>query len=92
MEANVLVFLVFCALAMVVIAFYAGRLSAKRKIVELSDVLKTGANTRSDKMIRQDAVMQLKNEIAESGALKCEKLGDGSMRVRIRVVAWGKNK
>lgn len=37
---------------------------------KVTDVLKQPSDTRSTKMIRQDAVMQLKNEIAKSSALK----------------------
>jgi len=54
--------------------------------VELSDVLKKPAEKRSDVQIDNDAVMRLKNEIANSGAIKKMPLENGDIHVSIKVV------
>ena len=67
------------------LGFAIGSIINKPKIAELSDVF-TPSSNRSDKKVLQDAVMQLQNEIAGSGAVKHETLDDGTVRVSIKVV------
>ena len=57
----------------------------RKKIVELSDVLLYNPS-RTQTQFVQDAVMQLKNEIAKSGAVKIDKMSDGNYKVSIKVV------
>ena len=59
--------------------------SLKDNIVEVYDTF-TPNPGRSLKQLKQDAIMQLKNEIAESGAGIYKKLSDGKFEVRIKVV------
>jgi len=57
----------------------------RKKTVELSDVLAYNPS-RTQTQFVQDAVMQLKNEIANSGAVKIDKMSDGNYKVSIKVV------
>jgi hypothetical protein len=54
-------------------------------IVELTDVFKPNPS-RSPHQLKQDAIMQLKNEIAKSGAGKYKKIEDGMYEVKIKVL------
>ena len=81
---------IFTIIALVVgfVGFFIGCLSVKPpdvNVVELSDTMKANAK-RTGKQVLQDGVMQLKNEIAASGAVSQEKLGDGNIRVTLKVV------
>ena len=66
-----------------ILGYLSGRTSVKTKF--LSDVMKVKEN-RSKKRLTQDAVLQLQNEIADSGAVQILDLEDGTMEVSIRVV------
>ena len=60
----------------------------KRKKIRtmiLHDIFVPNDN-RSQSQLLQDAVMQLKNEIANSGALKIEGCDDGKFMVTLEVV------
>ena len=74
-----------CAFISGCMLFISGWRMAKSSVVEFSDVLKANAK-RSDIQVMQDAIMQLKNEIAESGAIKKEKLENGDIKVSIKVL------
>ena len=70
------------------VMFGAGRFSRRGpevNVVELSDVLKPGVY-RTDRQKLQDGVLQLKNEIAASGAVRQRLLENGDMEVSIKVV------
>ena len=65
--------------------FAAGCGHNRARTVELSDVLKANIK-RSGRQVLQDGVMQLKNEIAASGAVRQETLENGDIRVTLKVV------
>jgi len=94
---NLLLFFVISFVSFL-LGYVIGSIINKQKIVELSDVF-TPASYRSEKKVLQDAVMQLQNEIVESGAVKIESTSasfgsaqepvsdrDGKVRVSIKVV------
>ena len=81
---NLILFFVI-AFAAFLLGWAVSSFVCKPKIMELSDVFTPSPN-RSDKRILQDAVMQLQNEIADSGAVKHEALADGKVRVSMKVV------
>ena len=88
MEMTVYV-IMLCAFALSVAAvalYFLFTKNRRVRVEELTDILNTGVAKRSEMQVKNDAVMQLKNEIAESGAVKCVKLDDGRVRVSIRVV------
>ena len=68
------------------VGFFFGRISKELNVVELSDVLGKSAANRTDKQTHQDGVMQLKNEIASSGAIRLKRLENGETWVSIKVV------
>ena len=70
--------------AMFGVGFLMGR-RPDSDVLELTDTLKPGVK-RSNYQVLQDGVMQLKNEIALSGAVKRETLEDGTIRVSIKVL------
>ena len=57
----------------------------KKRIFVLSDVLKLSQKTRNWEQLERDAVLQLQNEIAESGALEITEQNDGSYLVELNV-------
>jgi len=57
----------------------------KNSIIEVSDTFKP-SEKRTEEQIRQDAVMKLKNEIAESRAMITEKNDDGTYTVKLKIV------
>jgi len=67
------------------VGFHIGFWSYEKNVKTLSDEhLPNYARSKTQQ--EQDAVMLLKNEIAESGALQFEELESGSVRVSLRVV------
>jgi hypothetical protein len=72
-------------LAVLVIGFGLGKITKKRKVITLSDRLVT-KTWRSDVQRKQDAVLQLQNEILKSGAVKMKELANGDYRVTLKVV------
>jgi len=63
----------------------------EKRIITLSDTLKpvlqkSTTKTRNEKQKKQDAVLQLQNEIATSGALKFVELEDGTQKVELTVL------
>ena len=77
--------MVLIIIASLIAGIIIGRLSISSKIVTLSDVY-TPKPDRDPKRMAQDEVMQLQNEIIKSGAVKLEKLPEGRVRVRLKVV------
>ena len=69
----------------VVIGFLLGLAYKKVNVIEVSDVLNSNVN-RSEKQVLGDGLMQLKNEIAATGAVKRETLADGNIKVSLKVV------
>jgi hypothetical protein len=67
------------------IAFLIGRYSKTFRVKELSDTFYPNKG-RSETQISNDAVMQLKNEIASSGAVKYKELENGNVKVSIKVI------
>jgi len=57
----------------------------ENRIFVLSDTLKLAQKSRSLGQIRQDAVLQLQNEIAYSEALEITEQNDGSYLVELNV-------
>lgn len=57
------------------VAFFFGRMSKSINVIEVSDVF-TPNPARSETQQAQDAIMQLKNEIAKTGALKITTYAD----------------
>ena len=89
MEIVFIIIAIVVAIAAAYGCYHLGRRSVKPpptlNVVELSDVLNTNVR-RTPRQVLQDGVMQLKNEIAASGAVTQEKLDDGNIRVSIKVV------
>ena len=79
------VIIIIIVLVMCATSFVIGRMSKMPKIVELSDIFRPSAS-RTGKNMMKDAVLQLQNEIAESGAVKKEELENGEVVVSIKVV------
>ena len=67
------------------LAFKAGIAVKNHRIVTLTDTY-TPNHARSDVQQTQDDVMQLKNEIAASGTIKREYLGNGDVKLIIKIV------
>jgi len=63
-----------------------GRMSKSVKVVTLHDILKSKETYRSETQKLQDGVMQLKNEIANSNAMKIEELESGDYNITLKVV------
>jgi hypothetical protein len=68
-----------------IFGFIIGIWYNKQQAITVSDRF-TPNRKRTDVQIATDAVMQLQNEIANSGALKMEKLPNGDIRVKLKVV------
>jgi hypothetical protein len=78
-----MVTIILCGLLASCGVFLLGRLSKRLNIVTLKDTLKTkGTEARR----KQNAALQLQNEIAASGALKLEELENGDYKVTLKVV------
>ena len=58
---------------------------ANKNVIEVTDTFFPN-KSRSKTQQEQDAVLQLKNEIAKSGALKLEYSESGTVKVTLRVV------
>jgi len=59
---------------------------SKKRIVVISDTLKPANGYRSDGQRKRDAVLQLQNEIAESGALCIDDDINGETVVSLKLV------
>jgi len=84
---NILLFLIAVGLI-----FGAGYLcGTEYKMVIIHDSWEWPKDDRSENMSRQDAVMKLKNELANSGALYFKKNEDGTWMVMMKVRRLTKN-
>jgi len=63
-----------------------GKMQLGMKVVEVTDTLKKADHARSDYMRKKDAVMQLQDEIINSGALQVKHLPNGDWGVSLKVV------
>ena len=83
--STIVIAVIISSFVSIVIGFLLCLAYKKVNVIEVSDVLNTSVK-RSDKQVLQDGLMQLKNEIAATGAVKQEKLADGNIRVSLKVV------
>jgi len=81
--------LYFYLILVAIVSFLAGIFVAKRnfkkKLFCIYDNLKPSANVRSIIQKKQDAVMQLQNEIVRTGALKITDMEDGAQIIALTV-------
>jgi len=77
--------MILAAIIGVTFGFILGFYIRGRKIVTVTDTFVPN-QTRSEYMQAQDAVMQLKNEIAKSGAIKIEKAENNQIKVSLKLV------
>jgi hypothetical protein len=68
-----------------VISFLLGRFSKTFRVIELVDTFFPNKG-RSDAQIVQDAVMKLKNEIVQCGAVTYKELENGNIEVSLKVL------
>jgi len=76
--------IILIALGIGIVCFVCGRYS--RKTVTVSDVLEYKPSNRSEKQRKIDGVMQLSNELVNSGAVKMIQTDNNGYIVKITVV------
>ena len=79
-------YIVVILMVITAVVFFGLGWGAKRlNVITISDTFKP-STLRSQSQQIQDAVLQLKNELAATGALKREALPDGFEKVSLKVV------
>jgi hypothetical protein len=69
----------------VAFGFLCGMVWEKRKTIKVTDRF-TPNKMRTDEQIKNDAVMQLSNEITKSGALEIVELPNGDLRANLKLI------
>jgi len=88
MTLGLAIFIVLMAAIVYVLGCATGYNASEKnqpEIAEVSDILKPAKTTRTPEQRKQDAVMQLKNELAKY--VKFEELESGSTKVSLIVVS-----
>jgi len=67
------------------IGMIAGFFLYSKTVITVTDRFKPNKN-RTDEQIKNDAVLQLSNDIAKSGALETTELPNGYLRVNLKIV------